>query len=666
MKKNWQIFHLEDQPSKSDYAVISISDKILSCFKTEKIINGKNVSLKSLLESGGHVFGEDDFYWESEDVFNKVEEKKNEKEYFISTQKRRIINKNDPYDYRFPIYYIATTLSNGWSFVESFIEKHNVDIIFLDIKLHEMAKTNTALDRIDRIILEEYLMKLSNSKDVFSTRNLDAFREMGGIIVFGKIMRSLKKIKRKPIVVIQTASTVIDQYSSFEFAFPDDVIVIRKIQNANGGNQTSFYDQIIERRIIKMLEKGEISANKLGVCLIKIMQLLPSEKVEDYNEIINTSLDSTTEGWVFGALFPWIAKEILQCENKKDLLEIIKPIQKFCHQNDWTYELNQFFERLPLRFLTHPHPNNRQTSLEEFFEEEIEWNGKLDELINSGLEENIRKIIFDKTPSFILEAIKDPEKKLSYRPIITFSKYLEKIPFENKTILEHMKVYAEVKNPQNPCLVDKDLCKKTECNAYWLCKLENIKEKFKGDPLTKVLEIINSSKDKFPGIPISIIDKLSIPEEIIGSPNKIEIVKYGNNFQISIANEVKLERCYTAWDLLQELFENIILLTQEKCGKEGKSPEIKFDVQYSPGHKKLLLIIKNNIDFINLQKHFIGIGTFDRCLKSMKFWSKIYICSQKQIRNIFLSDDIESYRELEQSIDGTLYIILLSTEEKVK
>lgn len=666
MKRIWQIFHLEDQPSKKDYSVIAISDKILSVLRDTVEINKQIISIKGLLEKGGYYFGEDDFYWNSEDIFIQVEDMIQKNENFMSKQKRRIINQQNFYDYRFPIYYISTILSDGWSMIDIF-DKMNVDIIILDIKMHQVAKTNNKLDHDDSEIMESYLNQLSNPKDVFSTKNLKLFREMGGIVIFGKLMRILRNKKHQPIIVIQTASSVIDQYSSLEFAFPDYVIVTSKIQTDNQNDQTIFYHSLFDRVIKNMFENGEISSFKLEECFQYILDNLPSEDVEYYKNAINFNLDAKNDGWVFGALFPWIARDILFSNSKENIIEAVQPLKKYFLMNDWASELNVFFERLPLRFLTHPHPSNIQESLPEFLNEEKDWNGNLEKLFEKGLNHNIRSTIFEKTPDFVKDAIRNPIKTMSHIQISEFAKYLSKIPDSNQKIVDHRRVFASTKTSQYPCIVDQTNtdypCKKISCDAYWLCKLENEKDKFKGNPVKKIIELINLSMKKIPDVDVYQLRGIIVPQEINNSIiEEIKIIKIQDHFtrDIDHSYNTKIERCYIPWHILEELFSKILLFAKEKMISSAESPKVGFSILVSSEEKKLFFLINSNIVFPNLLEHSLGNGTFDRCLRSLNYWVKIYIYSQKILRNIFLSKNIEYYPEIDRSINGTLYIISLS------
>ena len=73
----------------------------------------------------------------------------------------------------------VTTLKN--SDANNPLHKHSYNLL--------LSLSKTLLSEInDKAILEEYLLKLTNPTNVFSTKDLSTFRQMGGIIVFGKLM----------------------------------------------------------------------------------------------------------------------------------------------------------------------------------------------------------------------------------------------------------------------------------------------------------------------------------------------------------------------------------------------------------------------------------------------------------------------------------------------
>jgi len=550
----------------------------------------------------------------------------NDKEFLIDTELISLNEKKRP-----PLFAYQTTIAHAWNYIKN-LNKFPVDIIFLDIKMHEyedqLDRYNSLKDikKQEENIFMEYkqtLNKYSTAFDTLDEISIHEFREMGGIVVFGKIMRiirNIESIKKEypdpfPIIVIQTASIKINTFSSFEYAFPDYVRVIDKGRdNIDNNHLFNFestaqkniyerYENIRNERIHQLVLSGNIDPLKLHECLIHIEKNFPLN-LEIHNNIIKTPLNYNTNGWLFVTLFPWVCSELAKIQTYDDIKKITNPLWSYVSYSNWPKGLYNFFENVntPIKLLTHP-KQDYEGGL-------CKWGKRIEDLTQTAYD--VKKCLLDSLPSFI---------KYTYeKDLIGINQYYL------KPLYEILKILPETPESFNDMVATIYKCEKffdkfcgDTCLGYCVCKLEDIKFQFRrmSRPYLNIKEILKNKDKKF-SFMIDTEDKWNIS-----------------------SNLEQFEKLYFPWKSLESLIEQIFNKYKEQTKKIGKYKKVKINIKYNSKNNLLNLIIITPSNLFHLDSEmFDGKGLFDTALQSLNSWCKIYIASNGKERDVHMPEKI--------------------------
>lgn len=539
---------------------------------------------------------------------------------------------------RWPLYLLHTTLEASWFDLLEYLPKHPIDIIVTDIKLHEYAGFDNDLDDDCKFILHQYTSSLNEYSQAFGGKkedyneytrtNIQEFRECGGIVLFGHIRKlyngDLNYQDPEAMIVIQTASEVINHFSTFEYSFPGSIAVIEKNKTPK-----EHYIGLFYKRIKQLLESGMINPNILSTCLTEIKKI---KKDGDYTDTFKKPLSDSDRPWLFVTLVPWICMGILDSNyNKEKINDLLEPLENCLASFLWTEQLYEFFngaDSLLTRQFIHPNePVEGKTPL-------------IKQLKNGCLKKEIfRKYIIQNFPLFIIEALRknsDSEIPIGLKSILGFFKRLEQLPEIIEDDLEREKL-AEGYNPDDVAKTD------SINNQNHLIALEGYKQHFlrpDRDPYSVINKILSHNTKDFD---CQIIEE---SENCLG-------IKNNRWIRSSKAKRNCLEPIYIPWNALESFISDIL----NGFKNETKKLHLKLSVNRKKGFLEFLIHFPNTNPRFNIEEaSFEGTGGFFSTIQSLKNWCEIWLSEGKYQRNVFMPSS-EGLITMDTSIDGIQYCI---------
>lgn len=644
VKRMWQIMELEDQPSHQTKCKEFFEENVVASFLKEHKINGAIIKLIDLLPA---------------DILVPSDYDLSPPQGSVNT----IVDKNEKNKKRCPIYTRDNTLEKGWKYVE-LIKRIPIDLILLDIKMNEYEEVDVKTDEAERKILKEYTDALIDENTAFKKMGaggLSEFREMGGCIVFGKIMRILKADVMRPysdpppIIILQTASRAIDYFSVLEYSFPDLVRVVGKPEVTS-----SFYRKPLMERIRQLIENGNINPLSLEKCL----EILCSSEnyplsLEICKEIFCTPLNSDEDGWIFGTLFPWVCSDILRYfDNITSVNKLIEEICSLISGSDWTAELWMYWnsKQTPVKILSHP-PDSVNTGAKS------PWDKSFKDIVTMKRAGEIKPAILKCLPHFMMDVFNNNStaEKLNQQIIARICRKIAHLP-ENQNdfekALEEMSFCFEIEQRT----YESDDCKNTtSCSSRAICDFWNIKNHARGcgEPLHKFVDILNENivDTKFT---IGLYNENHLPFFINPAEQLLKIDDH--KFK---CEDKEFEYIYFPWDS----FKNMIIEIKKKVKEQvDELSTMNAGIYYKSNNNKLFIILNPvKLKFVGLEKSiFKGNGTFDEKIQSLKYWIKMYIAYNNVERVVYMQPDLGKRKPLgaNEGFKGTRYIIEITTYPK--
>ncbi len=545
---------------------------------------------------------------------------------------------------RFRIITRLTTLYMGWHFV-GWHEKIPADLVFLDIKMHEVKDISDSLDGLETQIMHEYLGALNKYSNAFDTKNLNTFREMGGVVLFGKIIRLQKRLANSrnypdpfPIIIIQTASEAIDKFSALEYAFPDRVKVVSK---PNIGND--FFELVLTQRIKQLVSAGSIDPLKIQRCLQLVESSFPLN-CKDYKKIFNMQLNSGKESWSFASLFPWICSDLVAAEDLDQVKEITKSLWGYVADADWTRQLYSFFESCPVKQLTHPTQNFTDCH-------DDSWIGRLQDFVDKA--EQIPQAVVSQLPPFMYEAYRNGRHDTNQDVLSSLCSLLQQLPSSRKQIEAIVSSYDPTCTSRGSLSPDDMKC---SCSAWTVCALEAEKQRFrKKSAIINIKQILDATAKQYK-VTIRKCNTWSVDlQECYGDEVVNDMIKEIKANEIELSFRVKLRYCYFPWSSLKSLIQQIFV----KCLELGETVSAEVGLYYSDQTGTVLLILQMNSNFSDLENaSFSGDGLFDDAIRSLKCWCKIHIANGTIERNVYMPKEVGT--RTATSGNGTRYVIGIS------
>ncbi len=579
---------------------------------------------------------------------------------------------------RFPVYKLNNQLIDTWLYAER-LSEYPSDIIILDIKMNEYSE----IVKEDNAEIEEktILLEFVNALNIFSkaflpsknleidqidTSKLNDFRECGGLVIYGKIQRVLRenfKSKRyddpPPMVCIQTASTTINGFSTFEFAFPHLLSVVDK-----GSINKNDYDIFFINRIKQLINSGNIDYDLILYCKEEFEKIFSTNDIgtDEYKDacgkLFLTALSDNPNGWIFATLFPWICKDIYESTNKNNADEIVTELDEYIEGVNYSDHLFEFLEPQSNKHKTNPEKTNpiRYYSHGTDDINVPEWGTNIKTIAEKGLTSKSIKAILNSRPSFLTKFDNDeyiPEDNINC--LKDLNSCLIRLPQEDGDLLDIIEAYEYCeKHTING--YDKLDEKCSKCPADPICMLENFKYEMRGHssdgPISPVLKIF---KDLFNNPLFKITPIEILPANNDESENLISLT--------SIPNINGIRKTYFPFEDLK----NFISAIFKHFSKKEATVSVQIGVFYDQHSETInIYLFFPGHDTPNLDKvsYESSGGTFTPAVKKLKFWCKILISSLEWERNVYMQP-LDGRKKIDP-INGTLYQIFIPARKDIK
>ncbi len=583
MRRVWQIFEVEDQPDLNEKLGMAISKLIGE--PTLKLIY--QLQMTGLICSGQGPLG-DAVYAKSE-LDNDP----------VGIRNFSIQSKGD--FFRIPLFTQITTLEDAWEIFPSIYSTCPVDIVVLDIKLHEYDSVRELDDKC-RKILFEYTNHLNpysaafggkkQSPDQFDRNQIKEFRQCGGLILYGMLQRLQESQKNErihsglpPLIHIQTASKAIDQFSVLEYAFPQYVRVYDK-----SGLNIEVYKSLFLTRIKEMLESGELDQRLLRQVVDGLRS--PCNKDEYRNLLLTNLRQNDNASWCLLTLAPWICSNLINAQTQELRLKALVELEACLAEVIWTDKVGNYFESpeaCVLHNLMHPYKaiGNPPRTLHQLNNISVSLRCALDAL-----------------PTFL----KDHYNGLRNDPSLDcFCEFWDKLNFIQKSSAT---TGLEV-------LALRDL------DVTWFD--QEFKKKMRGErvPAGNIRDIFNE---------LNITQRFCIT--MMDNVKLLELVQRSNFNALGESRPI-----YFPWFNLHVFVKTILDdMEKESCGtkppplsigvfEEEKRSELRIELYFPKAEHRCL-------DHLG----FKGAGSFCSTLNALKNWCTLYVSSNGKRRNLHVTD----------------------------